>query len=430
MSGEKSVGVGLIGLGTIGTGVVKVFADRPRVLSTQAEITVSLKRIAEKDPARKLPDGVSSVLSRNAFDVINDPEISIVIELIGGEHPAFDFISSAIKNGKHVVTANKEVISKHGHELCALARQNRVELRFEAAVGGGIPLIAPFQRDIVVNRINAIHAILNGTTNYILTKMADDNLDFSVALKQAQQLGYAEANPASDIEGIDAGYKLAILASLAFHSSVKPEDIYREGISRLKAKDFKYARELGYAIKLLAIAKQSDLGIEVRVHPVFIPEDSLLASVTGVYNAIQVEGDLFGKVIFYGQGAGANPTSSAVLADVVGIARNIGMRRINMVQYPAKNSPIKPVSDIKMCFYLRLTVNDSPGVLASISRVLGEHLISISSVIQKETDASSQTAEIVITTHPAHEKAMQEALEETRKLEVVKEISNFVRIEA
>jgi len=430
MSGRRSVNIGLIGMGTIGSGVARVFADRPQVLAEQAETPLVIKRIAEKDPAKKPPDALSALVSTDAADIIHDPEISIAVELIGGEHPALDYITAAIRSGKHVVTANKEVISKHGYELCSLARKNGVEIRFEASVGGGIPLIAPFQRDIVVNRIGAIHAILNGTTNYILTKMAEEGLDFSVALKQAQQLGYAEANPANDIEGIDASYKLAILASLAFHSNVAPEDIYHEGISRLKAKDFRYARELGYAIKLLAIAKQTDHGIEVRVHPVFIPEDSLLAKVTGVYNAIQVEGDLFGKVIFYGQGAGAQPTSSAVIADVIGIARNIVKRRINAVQYPPRNLPIKPISDIEMCYYLRLKVKDAPGVLAIISKTLGDHLISISSVIQKETDAAKQTAEIVITTHPAREQAMQEALKETRRLEVVREISNFVRIEA
>lgn len=429
MSDSRRVNVGLIGMGTIGSGVASVFVDRTQIIAEQAETALILKRIAEKDPSKRPPAGISAIISRDAADIINDPEISIVIELIGGEQPALDYITAAIKNGKHIVTANKEVISKHGYDLCLLAKQNGVEIRFEASVGGGIPLIAPFQRDIIVNRVAAIHAILNGTTNYILTKMAEEDLDFSVALKQAQQLGYAEANPANDIEGIDASYKLAILASLAFHSNVTPEDVYHEGISRLKAKDFRYARELGYAIKLLAIAKQTDLGIEVRVHPVFIPEDSLLAKVTGVYNAIQVEGDLFGKVIFYGQGAGAKPTSSAVVADIIGIARNITKHRINAVQYPARNLPIKAVSDIQMCYYLRLEVRDAPGVLAMISKVLGDHLISISSVIQKETDAAKQTAEIVITTHPAREQAMQEALKETKHLEVVKEISNFVRIE-
>lgn len=430
MSGKKQINIGLIGMGTIGSAVVSVFSNRTQLISEHAETILVLKRIAEKDSSKKPPAGISSALTTDATDVLNDPDISIVIELIGGEHPALEYITAAIRSGKHVVTANKEVISKHGYELCSLARKHGVEIRFEASVGGGIPLIAPFLRDIIVNRISAIHAILNGTTNYILTKMAEEDVDFSVALKQAQQLGYAEANPSNDIEGVDAGYKLAILASLAFHSNVAPEDVYHEGISRLKAKDFRYARELGYAIKLLAIAKHTDHSVEVRVHPVFIPEDSLLAKVTGVYNAIQVEGDLFGKVIFYGQGAGPQPTSSAVMADVIGIARNIANQRVSTVRYPSRNLPIKPVSDIQMCYYLRLKVNDAPGVLAKISRVLGDHMISISSVIQKETDAVKQTAEIVITTHPAKEQAMQEALKETQRLEVVKEISNFVRIEA
>jgi homoserine dehydrogenase len=430
MTAEKLVNIGLLGLGTIGGGVARVLLNRSQLIAAQAGTKIVLKRIAETNPDRQAPSGFDrSGITMQADTVLNDPDISIVIELIGGEHPALDFIKSALMKGKHVVTANKEVISKHGLELSILAQENKVELRYEASVGGGIPLIAPFQRDIVVNNVIAIHAILNGTTNYILTRMGDDNLDFSVALKQAQQLGYAEANPANDIEGIDASYKIAILASLAFRSNVRPGDVFTEGISKLQVRDFRYAQELGYTIKLLAIAKRSDSGIEVRVHPVFIPDDSLLAKVKGVFNAIQVEGDLVGKVIFYGQGAGALPTSSAVVADVVQIARNIVNRRINLAHYPERLLEIRPMSEVKMRYYLRLSVADAPGVLAQISRILGDHIISISSVIQKEVDPVSQTAEIVITTHPAREQDMQQALQETRGLPVVKEISNFVRIE-
>jgi len=370
------------------------------------------------------------MLANHIEEVITDPKVDIVIEVIGGEHPAFEYIKQAITNGKHVVTANKEVIAKYGYELLSLAQKHNVDLRYEASVGSGIPLISPFQQDLAANDISAIYAILNGTTNYILTRMSQEGLDFSLALKQAQELGYAEANPANDIEGIDAAYKLAILSSLAFHTAVKPQDIYCEGVSRLQVSDFRYAKEFGYAIKLLAIAKRVDEAIELRVHPVFIPEDSQLAKVNGVYNAIQVEGDLAGKLVFYGQGAGALPASSAIIADVLTIARNIchGVTNVPKVELNQKLL-VKPMTNIKTRYYFRLNVADRPGALAQISKVLGDNSISISSVIQKESNPISQTAVIVIMTHPAEEKAVQKALGEIRRLTMVKEISNFIRVE-
>jgi homoserine dehydrogenase len=337
----------------------------------------------------------------------------------------------AITHGKHVVTANKEVMSKHWAELLTAALDHHVVLRYEASVGGGIPLIAPFQEDLVANDVSAIYAIVNGTTNYILTRMAKEGLDFSVALKNAQELGYAEANPTNDIEGVDAAYKLAILTTIAFGTEVKPENVYHEGISRLQARDFRYARELGYAIKLLAIAKRTGDSIEARVHPVFIPEDSLLAKVDGVYNAILVEGDLVGQVIFYGEGAGPRATSSAVVSDIIKIAQDISSGKARAPRLPfATGRTVMPMAEIKTRFYMRMSVADQPGVLAQISKILGDHAISISSVIQKETDPSTKIAEIVIMTHPAEEQAVQKALKETKHLGVVKEISNFVRVEA
>jgi homoserine dehydrogenase len=264
-----------------------------------------------------------SIFTTQFEELVSHPEVDIVVELVGGEYPAFEYIREALAHGKHVVTANKEAMSKHWSELLTVARDHQVALRYEASVGGGIPLIAPFQEDLVANDISAIYAIVNGTTNYILTRMAKEGLDFSVALRKAQELGYAEADPAKDIEGVDAAYKLAILTTIAFGTEVKPENVYHEGISRLQARDFRYARELGYAIKLLAIAKRFGDSIEARVHPVFIPEDSLLAKVDGVYNAIHVEGDLVGKVIFHGEGAGPRATSSAVVSDIIKIAQNI-----------------------------------------------------------------------------------------------------------
>jgi len=291
-------------------------------------------------------------------------------------------------------------------------------------------LIAPFQDDLVANKINGVYAIINGTTNYILTRMASEGVDFPSALRRAQDLGYAEANPENDVEGTDARYKLAILASLAFHCQVRPEDVYCEGISRLGSRDFQYARELGYAIKLLAIAKQDDRWIEARVHPVFIHEDALLAKVDGVFNAVQVEGDLVGEVLFYGQGAGPLPTSSAVVADVVATARDIASGVSGRSGWRIRSDKVvKPMSEVETRYYIRMSTADQPGVLAQIARVLGGHLISIASVIQKEVDEASQTAEIVIMTHLAKERDVQQALDEVGHQDVVREISNFIRVE-
>ena len=428
---EKSIGIGLMGLGVIGSGVVKVLQGKAEKLKNEAGASLNLKKVLEKDTSRYGTLGLNRSLFTADFAEISDnKEIDIVIELIGGERPAYDFISKSLKAGKNVVTANKEVLAKHGYELISLARKHKVGLRYEASVGGGIPLIAPFLQDLVANDILAIHAIVNGTTNYILTRMAQDKLDFEIALKQAQKLGYAEANPANDIEGLDAAYKLAILATIAFGSDVKVDNIFYEGISKLKSRDFQYAGELGYAIKLLAIAKRRNGSIEARVHPVFIPEDSLLAKVDGVFNAIDVEGDLVGKVIFYGQGAGPLPTSSAVVADVVNIAKSITQGIEYITKLPSDNKlSLKSMADIETRYYVRLKAVDQAGVLAQISRIFGDNAISIASVIQKEYEPATQSAEIVIMTYPAVEKALQDALSKMNKLTVVKEISNCVRVE-
>jgi len=429
---KASIGIGLMGLGVIGSGTAKVLMGKPDTLAREVGIQLVLRKVLEQDLTKHGSMGIKPDLFTTQFsELVSHPEIDIIVELIGGEYPAFEYIKEALAHGKHVVTANKEVMAKHGSQLLTIAQQHGVALRYEASVGGGIPLIAPFQDDLVANDISAIYAILNGTTNYILTQMAKEGLDFSVALKQAQDLGYAEANPANDIEGLDATYKLAILTTIAFGLEVSPEDIYHEGISRLQARDFRYAGELGYAIKLLAIAKRAGDSIEARVHPVFIPEDSLLANVDGVYNAIHVEGDLVGKVIFYGEGAGPSATSSAIAADIIKIAQGINRKASNIPRLPSgSGQTLKPMAEIETRYYVRMSIVDQPGVLAQISKVLGDHSIGISSVIQKETDLSTRTAEIVIMTHPAKEQAVQQALKETEHSPVVKEISNFVRVEA
>jgi homoserine dehydrogenase len=314
--------------------------------------------------------------------------------------------------------------------LLAIAKDKGVALQFEASVGGGIPLLLPLQHGLLANEISTIYAIINGTTNYILTRMSQERMGFGEALKKAQELGYAEADPTNDVEGRDATYKLAILASAGFHTTVRPEQVYCEGISRLAEPDFRYAKELGYEIKLLAIAKQAGGVVEARVHPVFIPEDFLLAKVSGVYNAIQVEGDLVGKLIFYGRGAGAQPTSSAVVSDVIAVGQSIASgKKVPSVMRRAQPKPVRPVSELETKYYLRMSIADRPGVLAQIAKVLGDRSISIASVIQKEADVATQTATIVIMTHPAREEFMQRALAEMKKLPAVTEICNLIRVE-
>jgi len=430
---KQDIGIGLMGLGVVAGQVARVLIDKAEALAEQAGCRLVLRKIKVLEPdlarpqAKKMDPGL---FTTNADEFFAEPGLDIVVEAIGGENPALEYLKRALTSGKHAITSNKEVIAKHGAELLALAQKHRVSLRYEASVGGGIPLIDPFQHDLVANEIKGIHAIINGTTNYILTRMAKEGVDFASALQKAQKLGYAESDPRNDIEGIDSTYKLAILASLAFQSQVQPQDIHHEGISRLGSRDFRYAHEFGFAIKLLAIAKQDNKSIEARVHPVLIPEDSFLAKVDGIYNAIQVEGDLMGKVIFFGEGAGALPTSSAVIADVVSAARDIilGVNSRAAWQLPLHKN-IKPMSEIETRYYFRMNIADRPGVLAQISKTLGDLKISIASAIQKETDSASQAAEIVLMTHPAREAAIQQALKELTNLTVVKEISNFIRVE-
>jgi homoserine dehydrogenase len=428
---KKAIGIGLLGLGTVGSGVAEVLMSKANSLAEQAGLPLILKKVMVRDVNKRRSLELSpNLLTSYPEEVLSHPEVDIVIELIGGEHPAKEHIEQAIANGKHVATANKEVMAKHGHELFSLARKHNVDLRYEASVGSGIPLISSFQQDLAANKISSIHAILNGTTNYILTRMAQEGLDFTPTLKQAQELGYAEADPANDIEGIDAAYKLVILSNLAFRAKFVPEDVYHEGISNIAARDFLYAKEFGYAIKLLAIAKRHDDKVEMRVHPVFIPQDSQLAKVDGVYNAVEVETDLAGKLVFYGEGAGSLRASSAIMADVLAIARNIYCG-INNVPELRLNQRVtaKPISDVTTRYYLRLNAPDRSGVLAQISKVLGDNSISISSVIQKESDLAAQTAIIVIMTYPAEEQRIQKALKQLKQLPVVNEVSNFIRVE-
>ncbi len=431
MSAE--VNIGLLGLGTVGSAVAETLIAKRQHVEDEIGLPVRLSKVLVRDLSKRRDYGIDpSLLTTNADDILDDPAINMVIEVMGAEEPAGTYIERAFKAGKHVVTANKELVAKRGRELLALAAKTNVDFHYEASVGGGIPLIAPFKQDLAANRIMRVKAIINGTTNYILTRMAEDGAEFSDALAEAQDLGYAEkTDPSNDVEGIDASYKLAILSTLAFHVAVRPEQIYRQGITRITARDFRYAGDLGYTIKLLAIASDTDGEVEVRVHPALLERHALLARVDGVYNAVQVEGDLVGKVMFTGRGAGAGPTASAVIADVIDIAQD-WQREFGFITPVIRfddSKRIKPMGDVLTRYYLRLDVADEPGVLAQITKVLGEQRISIASIIQKEVNEQARSAELVIVTHRALERAVMGALELLEKLPVVHEVGCLIRIE-
>ncbi|MCH7836178.1 MAG: homoserine dehydrogenase [Chloroflexi bacterium] len=425
----NQVNVVLLGLGVVGGGVARAISERADTYSQRVGASLALRRVLvrhlEKEREIKVDPGLLTADPEEALS----GDVDIVVELLGGEHPAYDLIKDSLSRGRYVVTANKEVMAKHGSELLALAAERGVDILYEASVGGGIPIISPLKRDLSANDISCVRAIINGTTNYILTCMSRDGLDFDTALAQAQQLGYAEADPTNDIDGHDAAYKLAILASLAFHTRVGPEEICREGIGGLAARDFRYARELGYAIKLLAVARLEDSSLQVLVHPTLVPEDELLAKVDGVLNAVEIEGDLTGRVLFQGAGAGSLPTTSAVMADVLEAARALVLGgRPFPWRYTAEVA-VRPLAELVTRYYIRLEVADRPSVLAGIARAFGDHQVSIASVIQKEADEAAQTAELVVMTHPAREEAVQATLVQVRDLPDVVSVGNLLRVD-
>ena len=428
---KPSVGIGLLGMGVVGGGVAKILSEKSKQLGGLTGCPVTLEGVLVRDPnKRRLHIVPPELLTTNVEDILNNSRVDVVVEVMGGHDPALDYILKGISLGKHVVTANKEVMAQNGPDILTMARKKGVQVLFEASVAGGTPIIAPLLRDLVANEIITIHAIINGTTNYILTRMAQQGMDFGAALAEAQELGYAEADPTNDVEGIDAAYKLAILSTLGFRARVKDTDVHREGITRLTARDFLYAKELGYAIKLLAIASKQDGTVQVRVHPAFVPADVMIAKVDGVLNAVEIETDLAGRVLFHGRGAGSMPTTSAVIADIVDIARNLAGNVIPPAPLRlSEDMRIRPMPELETKYYLRLNVADRPGVFAQIATVLGDLEISIASVIQKETDEVAQRAEIVLMTHRAKEAAVQRALQMLEGLDVVNEVGNMVRVE-
>ncbi|MFN8522681.1 MAG: homoserine dehydrogenase [Chloroflexota bacterium] len=429
---NEPIGVGLLGLGTVGGGVARTLRDKAGSIAQRVGRNVILRGVLVRDASRQR-DVTGVAITADAEAVLGDPSVQIVVEAMGGEEPARDYIMRAIANGKHVVTASKEVMAKHGPSILAAAADRGVEVAYEASVGGGIPVIGPFKLDLLANDISRVTAIINGTTNYIITRMSQSGLDFATALAEAQTAGYAEPDPRNDIEGIDAVYKLAILASLAFHAQVYPSDIYREGITALEPSDFRYARELGYAIKLLAIGKRIGDQLELRVHPAFVPSGAMLANVDDVFNAVQVEGDLVGRILFYGRGAGAGPTASAVIADIIDLAQSLesGVRRPARVADASGPRP-RPMSESRCRYYLRLVAADRPGVIARVAGVMGANNISLSSVIQKEdveVAEGDRWAEIVFMTHEATESAVQRAIEEITGIDAVARVGSLIRVE-
>ena len=423
--------MGLLGLGTVGVGVATVLQGKykslDRRLGRSIEITRVLVRDLNKDRAVSVP---SALLTTRASDVIDSPDIDLVVEVLGGVDPAFDYVRRSLGNGKHVITANKELMAHHGLELLRIAQEHDRDLFFEASVGGGIPLIGPFRQDLAANEISEIHAIINGTTNYVLTRMADDGVDFDQALEEAKQKGYAEPDPTNDIDGNDSAYKLSILASLAYGGPVPPASVYKEGIRQLSNVDFDYAGELGYTIKLLAISKKDAEGIEVRVHPALVTRDYLLSQVSGVENAVRIKGDLLGHAVFAGRGAGPGPTSSAIVADLIDLVHN--MNSGTHARIPARfeeDLVIKPMSQVFSRYYFRIWVVDRAGVLAKIGKVCAETGISIAAIVQKESDPATGTAEMVILTHAAMEADMQKAMAAIANLDVVESVATFLRVE-
>ncbi len=423
----------MLGCGVVGTGVARALISKSESISRRVGRLVRLQRVLVRDltKRRDLPD---LPYTTRPQDILHDPDIHIVVEVMGGEEPAYQYILEAIANGKHVVTANKEVMAKHGPQILRLAAEKGVDVSFEASVGGGIPVIGPFKLDLLANDINHLSAIINGTCNYIITRMSAHGCGFQEALAEAQALGYAEPDPKNDVEGLDAAYKLAILGSLAFHVEVRPEDVYYEGITHLSPSDFRYARELGYAIRLLAIGKVVDNSVELRVHPALVPLNSMLANVDGVFNAVQVEGDLVGRILFYGRGAGSGPTSSAVVADIIDIAQRMGAWRPAPPHFlTGQSRRIRPMSEVWTRYYMRLLAMDRPGVFAMITTILGDLRISLASVIQKEDvllGDDAKYAEIVLMTHEAHEAAVQEAVRRIAALPVVASVGSLIRVEA
>ena len=428
---KKTINIGVIGFGTVGAGTVKILLRKRRALEEKLGFPVVLKKIADLDTKTsrgiKLPKGL---LTKDSNSILNDPEIDIVVELIGGTGAAKDITLKAIQSGKHVVTANKALLAEKGREIFKAAKKNNVTVGFEASVAGSIPIIKVIRESLIGNSIKNIYGIINGTANYILTKMTEEGAEFSDVLKEAQDLGYAEADPTFDIEGVDSAHKLTLLASLAFGIPLSFKKVYTEGITGITPLDIEFASEFGYKIKLLAITKQDGNEVETRVHPTMIPKGNLISSVNGVFNAIYVNGDATGDGLYYGRGAGEMPTGSAVVSDIIDIAKIIrsGGKAQGSGIHEKSDLKIRKMEDIHTSYYLRFSASDKPGVLSKISGILGSHNISIESMIQKGRE-TKKAVPLVMMTHEAREKDIVGALKQIDRLSVVSGRTMYIRVE-
>ncbi|HSI23037.1 MAG: homoserine dehydrogenase [Methylophilaceae bacterium] len=432
----KPMNVGLLGIGTVGGGTFTVLTRNEEEITRRAGRPIHIVKVADRNLAlaKEVTKGTVEVTD-DAFSVVSDPNIDIVVELIGGTTIAKELVLKAIENGKHVVTANKALLAHYGTEIFAAAQKKGVMIGFEAAVAGGIPIIKAVREGLSANRIEWIAGIINGTTNFILTEMREKGLDFGDVLKEAQRLGYAEADPTFDVEGIDAAHKLTILASIGFGIPMQFDKAYTEGITKLTRQDIGYAEQLGYRVKLLGITKRTDKGVELRVHPTLIPEKRLIANVNGAMNAVVVKGDAVGPTLYYGAGAGAEPTASAVVADLVDVTRMHTADPQNRVPHLAfqpdqlSDLPILPMSEVRTAYYLRLRAQDKPGVLADVTRILGDLEISIDAMIQKEPEEGESEADIILLTHITVEKNIDQAIAKIEALPAITGKITRIRME-
>ena len=432
----KPVKLGLLGVGTVGASTAMVLKNNAAEIARRAGRKIEIIQASRRSVAAGMPAGSGDIsLVEDPFAVVDNPDIDIVIELIGGYDLALELVMRAIDNGKHVVTANKALIALHGNQIFAAAQQKGVNVVFEAAVAGGIPIIKSIREGLSANHIQSVAGIINGTGNFILTEMRDKGRDFDDVLREAQQLGYAEADPTFDVEGIDAAHKLCILGSIAFGIPLQFDAVYTEGISDVSTEDVVYANQLGYRIKHLGVARRTEAGIEMRVHPTLIPEKRLIANVDGVMNAVLVQADKLGPSLYYGAGAGADPTASAVIADIIDVARTITTDAQNRVPHLAfqpdqiVDIPILPITEIQTAYYLRMRVDDRPGVMAEITRVMGDKKISIEAVLQKEPETGVTQATIIMLTQKIHEHQMVNAIDEIKRLEAVHGDVHRIRVE-
>ncbi len=429
----KQLNVGILGVGTVGGGTYTVLTRNAAEITRRTGVAINVVQVADRNIENaKIVTGGNVEITDDAFVVVNNPAVDVVVELIGGYTLSKELVLKAIANGKHVVTANKALLALHGNEIFAAAQANGVIVSYEAAVAGGIPIIKALREGLGANRIEWVAGIINGTTNFILTEMREKGLAFADVLGEAQRLGYAEADPTFDVEGIDAAHKLTIMAAIAFGMPMKFEQAYTEGITKLQQTDIKYAEELGYRVKLLGITKRTDTGVELRVHPTLIPEKRLVANVNGAMNAVVVKGDAVGPTLYYGAGAGAEPTASAVVADLMDVARLSSAsveQRVPYLGFQAgqlNDLPILPIGEINSAYYLRLRASDKPGVLAGVTKILADRNISIDALLQKEPDDNETEADIVILTHITIEKNMDAGIAEIEALPAI--VGNVIKL--